>query len=92
MWPGALILFELIAPRATAQGVSAYAMRVRSLFPWAVKRGADACAVGGGVYAAALGGEVWVFCFPTVACGWRLFSRAFSCSSWYHGSVVAGKA
>lgn len=69
MWPGALILFELIAPRATAQRGSAYAMRVRSLITWAVKRGADACAVGGDVYAAALDGEVWVFCFPTVACG-----------------------
>ena len=44
-------------------------MRVRSLITWAVKRGADACAVGGDVYAAALDGEVWVFCFPTVACG-----------------------
>ena len=29
---------------------------------------------------------------PLCACGWCLFSRAFSCSSWYHGSVVAGKA
>lgn len=69
MWPGALILFELIAPRATAQRGSAYVTRVRSLFLRAVKRGADACAVGGDVYAAALETEVWVFCFPTVACG-----------------------
>lgn len=47
----------------------AYAAWVCSLFPRAVKRGADACAVGGDAYAAALETEVWVFCFPTVACG-----------------------
>lgn len=47
----------------------AYAAWVCSLFPRAVKRGADACAVGGDAYAAALNGEVRVFCFPTVACG-----------------------
>ena len=47
----------------------AYASWVCSLFPRAVERGADACAVGGGAYAAALNGEVRVFCFPTVACG-----------------------
>lgn len=46
----------------------AYAAWVCSLFPRAVKRGADACAVGGDAYAAALNGEVRVFCFPTVAC------------------------
>ena len=44
-------------------------MRVRSLITRAVKRGADACAVGGDAYAAALDGEVRVFCFPTVARG-----------------------
>ena len=46
----------------------AYAAWVCSLFPRAVKRGADACAVGGDAYAGALNGEVRVFCFPTVAC------------------------
>ena len=44
-------------------------MWVRSLITWAVKREADACAVGGDAYAAALDGEVRVFCFPTVARG-----------------------
>lgn len=43
-------------------------MRVCSLLPRAVKRVADACAVGGDAYAAAFDGEVRVFCFPTVAC------------------------
>lgn len=33
-----------------------------------MKRGADARTVGGDAYAAALNGEVRVFCFPTVAC------------------------
>lgn len=57
-------------PRALgSRGRLAYAVRVCSLLPRAVKRGADACAVGGDACAAALDGEVGVFCFPTVACG-----------------------
>lgn len=46
----------------------AYAAWVCSLFPRAVKRGADACAVGGDAYAAALNGEVRVFRFTPVGC------------------------
>ena len=57
-------------PRALgSRGRLAYAVRVCSLLPRAVKRGADACAVGGDACATALDGEVGVFCFPTVACG-----------------------
>ena len=43
--------------------------RVRSLLLRAAKRGADARAVGGDAYVAALDGEVRVFCFLAVACG-----------------------
>lgn len=70
-WPcvaGALILCAVRVTRL-ARGRDSPTLRVRSLITWAVKRGADACAVGGDAYAAALETEVWVFCFPTVACG-----------------------
>lgn len=69
-WPcvaGALILCAVRVTRL-ARGRDSPTLRVRSLITWAVKRGADACAVGGDAYAAALNGEVRVFCFPTVAC------------------------
>lgn len=68
VWPGPLILFVALFARLVL-GRDSPTLRVRSLFLREAKRGADACAVGGDAYAAALDGEVWVFCFPTVACG-----------------------
>ena len=65
---GALILFAAFLARLVF-GRGSPVLRVRSLIVWVVKRGVDACAVGGDACAAALEAEVWVFCFPTVACG-----------------------
>ena len=69
-WPWMLAGALIPCWRVTrlARGRDSPTLRVRSLITWAAKRGADACAVGGDAYAAALNGEVRVFCFPTVAC------------------------
>lgn len=71
-WPrvaGALILCAVRVTRLARGRDSPTLCGFRSLITRAVKRGADACTVGDDAYVAALETEVWVFCFPTVACG-----------------------